>query len=375
MAGLYIHIPFCKQACYYCDFHFSTNTEYRSRMIDSIASELKLQKAYLNHEPISTVYFGGGTPSILEIKELEKLTRSIDLNFNLIATPEITLEANPDDLSKKKLSGLKSLGINRLSIGIQSFQDKTLKFLNRAHNAYEAIKCIENARHIEFDNLSIDLIFSIPGQSITDLDFDISQALLLNPEHISVYSLTIEDKTVFGNWQSKGKFIQVSDEESAKQFELVITRLEENSYEQYEISNFCRDSNYAQHNTAYWKNVNYLGVGPGAHSFNGKSRQSNIANNHKYMNSIEKGIVPFVLDKLSDRSMANEYLMTSLRTKWGCELKKLHTRFGYDLQKQQNDKLQELIKTEMIYTMDEIIFLTKKGKFVADEIISELFWI
>jgi len=344
-------------------------------MIDSIASELKLQKAYLNHEPISTVYFGGGTPSILEIKELEKLTRSIDLNFNLIATPEITLEANPDDLSKKKLSGLKSLGINRLSIGIQSFQDKTLKFLNRAHNAYEAIKCIENARHIEFDNLSIDLIFSIPGQSITDLDFDISQALLLNPEHISVYSLTIEDKTVFGNWQSKGKFIQVSDEESAKQFELVITRLEENSYEQYEISNFCRDSNYAQHNTAYWKNVNYLGVGPGAHSFNGKSRQSNIANNHKYMNSIEKGIVPFVLDKLSDRSMANEYLMTSLRTKWGCELKKLHTRFGYDLQKQQNDKLQELIKTEMIYTMDEIIFLTKKGKFVADQIISELFWI
>ncbi|MCK5206394.1 MAG: radical SAM family heme chaperone HemW, partial [Cyclobacteriaceae bacterium] len=204
MAGLYIHIPFCKQACYYCDFHFSTNTSYRSQMIDSISKELELQKAYLNHENLDTIYFGGGTPSILASEELEKLLNSMNRLFKINQHPEITLEANPDDLSIEKLNDLNSLGINRLSIGIQSFHDKTLNFLNRAHNSNDAIKCIENAREAGFENLSIDLIFSIPGQTITDLRKDIDEALKHDPEHISVYSLTIEEKTVFGNWHKKG---------------------------------------------------------------------------------------------------------------------------------------------------------------------------
>lgn len=256
-------------------------------MIQAIANEMELQKTYLNHEKLDTIYFGGGTPSILESNEIEKLLHSIHYNFKISTGPEITLEANPDDLSVSKLKELKSLGINRLSVGIQSFNDRILKFLNRAHNSIEAIKCIENARTAGFENISFDLIFSIPGQTITDLDEDINKAIALDPGHISVYSLTIEEKTVFGNWNRKGKFHQMTDEDSAGQFDLIISKLEENRYEQYEISNFCRDGNYARHNSSYWKNINYLGIGPGAHSYNGTNRQFNISNNHKYMKSIE----------------------------------------------------------------------------------------
>ena len=344
-------------------------------MIDAISKELELQKAYLNHESVDTIYFGGGTPSLLASEELEKLLQSMKLLFKINDRPEITLEANPDDLSMKKLNELKSLGINRLSIGIQSFNDKTLKVLNRAHNSIEAINCIENARKVGFENLSIDLIFSIPGHTNTDLVKDIDQALLLNPEHISVYSLTIEGKTVFGNWQKKGKFNPVSDEYSAGQFDLIISRLEENKYEQYEISNFCRDENYARHNTSYWKNITYLGVGPGAHSYNGKNRQFNISNNHKYMKSVESGTIPFEIESLTKKDLANEFLLTSLRTKWGCDLRLLHELYNYDLINSQKSKLSGLIKSEYIFMENEHIFLTRKGKFLADAIISDLFWI
>jgi oxygen-independent coproporphyrinogen-3 oxidase len=375
LAGLYIHIPFCKQACYYCDFHFSTNSSYRDRMIGTISDELILQKDYLDNEIIDTIYFGGGTPSILENKNLIKLLKTIEQTYSINNNPEITLEANPDDLSLKKLYDLKSIGVNRLSIGIQSFHDKTLAFLNRAHNSTEAINCIENARKAGFTNISIDLIFSIPGLTIADLENDISKALALYPEHISVYSLTVEEKTAFGRWQKKGKFRQVSNENSAKQFELLISMLNENNFEQYEISNFCRDDYYSRHNTSYWKNVKYLGVGPGAHSYNGKSRQFNIPNNHKYMKSIEAGIVPMELDDLDEKAKANEFLLTSLRTKWGCSLNSLEQHFNYPLLRYQQEKVNQLLKQQLIKTEKNTIFLTMKGKFLADEIISDLFWI
>lgn len=375
MAGLYIHIPFCKQACYYCDFHFSTSTRYRSQMIDAITREVELQKAYLNHEILDTIYFGGGTPSILASTEIEKLINSIHQSFRIKTHPEITLEANPDDLSIGKLKELKSLGINRLSIGIQSFNAKTLKFLNRAHDSVEAIKCIENARLAGFENISIDLIFSIPGQTINELNEDIDQTLALDPEHISVYSLTIEEKTVFGNWNRKGKFIQVTDEDSALQFDLIISKLDKNRYEQYEISNFCRDGNYAKHNTSYWKNINYLGLGPGAHSYNGSNRQFNMSNNHKYMKSIEEGIVPAETEFLTKKDLANEYLLTTLRTKWGCDLQKLKNLYSYDLTHSLDSRLSELIRDDLIIKRNDYIFLSRKGKFLADSIIAELFWI
>lgn len=375
MAGLYIHIPFCKQACYYCDFHFSTNSSYRERMVDSISNELILQKGYLDNELIDTIYFGGGTPSILENKDLENFLKTIEQNYSINNYPEITLEANPDDLSLEKLYGLKSIGVNRLSIGIQSFHDKTLTFLNRAHNSTQAVICIENARKAGFTNISIDLIFSIPGQTKAELENDISQALALKPEHISVYSLTVEEKTAFGNWQKKGKFRQISDENSAKQFELLISKLNENNYEQYEISNFCLDEYYSRHNTSYWKNIKYIGVGPGAHSYNGKSRQFNIPNNHKYMKSIETGIVPMELDDLDVKAKANEFLLTSLRTKWGCNLNSLEQHFSYPLLKYQQEKVSHLLKQQLIKTEKNTLYLTMKGKFLADEIISNLFWI
>ena len=375
MAGLYIHIPFCKQACYYCDFHFSTNKRYREKMIDSICHELELRKDYLNSAALNTIYFGGGTPSILSATELEKVFGSVYQLFEVNEKAEITLEANPDDLSEEKLTMIKSLGVNRLSIGVQSFQNKILKTLNRAHDATEAVKCIELARKIGFENLSIDLIFSIPWQTLDDLQKDINQALFMDPEHISVYSLTIEDKTVFGNWQKKGKFQAMGDDVSAEHFELLISTLEKHGYEQYEISNFCRDQKYAQHNTAYWKNIQYLGVGPGAHSYNGRSRQYNISKNHAYMKSISSGIVPFGLDELQNDALANEYLLTTLRTKWGCDLTILQKNYGYDLLEIRKEKIHQLIREGFILMEKNMIFLTRKGKFLADDIIGDLFWL
>ena len=344
-------------------------------MINSICKELELQSAYLNSEKLDTIYFGGGTPSILASREIEKILSSVYNLFEINELPEITLEANPDDLSMKKLIDLSILGINRLSVGIQSFNDKILKYINRVHDSQEAITCIENARKAGFENLSIDLIFSIPSQTNAHLKKDLEQVFALNPEHISVYSLTIEEKTVFGNWHKKRKIRQVSDEESAKQFDLIISRLEDHGYEQYEISNFCQNEHYARHNTSYWKNINYLGIGPGAHSYNGSNRQYNISSNHKYMKSIGEGLVPSEIEMLTKKDLANEFILTSLRTKWGCDLVKLSDLFRHDLFVAQENKIEELIRDGQIVIEKKHIFLTRKGKFLADTIISDLFWI
>jgi len=344
-------------------------------MINSICREIELQKSFLALEELETIYFGGGTPSILETEEIHDILNTVNKYFSISKNPEITLEANPDDLSLPKVTALKSIGVSRLSIGIQSFEDKLLTFLHRAHNSAEAIACVKNARLAGFTNISIDLIFSIPGQTMDNLNKDVEQALDLNPEHISVYSLTIEDNTVFGNWQKKGKFVQIQDDESAKQFDLIISRLAENGYEQYEISNFCRDENYARHNTSYWKNSNYIGVGPGAHSYNGKIRQFNIPNNHKYMKSIKEGIIPSEIEALDDKSLANEFLLTSLRTKWGCDVNKLKDQFNYDILTIHKKKINIFNEAKLIFLERDFLYLTRKGKFLADEIISDLFWI
>ncbi len=342
-------------------------------MIESICEELIIRRPYLNNEVLDTIYFGGGTPSLLEIKHISKILETVNQFYGKSNNVEITIEANPDDLSITKLTELKSQGINRLSIGIQSFNNKTLQYLNRVHNSEDAIQCVHNAREVGYENISIDLIFSIPGHSMVELTKDINQVITLDPEHISVYSLTIEDKTVFGNWHKKGTFCPVTDKKSAEQFDLIISRLEDQNYEQYEISNFCKNESYAKHNTSYWKNIKYLGVGPGAHSYNGASRQSNISNNHKYMKSIASRIIPCEIENLSKKELANELLLTSLRTKWGCDLHKLKELHGYDLQDTQGAKLSQLIEEGFISQEQTIIFLTRKGKFVADAIISDLF--
>jgi len=335
--------------------------------------EMELQKDYLEGERIDTIYFGGGTPSILELNQIESfLEKTVNL-LTINPNPEITLEANPDDLSKAKLKELHAVGINRLSIGIQSFNDETLKLLNRAHNAEEAIACVKDARNVGFNNISTDLIFSIPGASNEALEKDIKTTLALKPEHISAYSLTVEEKTVFGNWQNKGRLKQISDHESARQFEFIISELEDNKYEQYEVSNFCKDGCYSRHNSSYWKNVNYLGIGPGAHSYNGMSRQYNLSNNPGYLKSMKNRQVPFESEMLDNVAKINEYILTSLRTKWGCNLKILEEDFGCQLMVACKVEIEDFMRKKLIKIEDGIMYLTRKGILLADEIIGQLF--
>ena len=372
MAGLYLHIPFCKQACYYCDFHFSTQKDTKEKMVEALCAELVIQKKYLGEEPVETIYFGGGTPSLLSSKQLENLFQTIRTNYYTVPG-EITLEANPDDLSEEHLRVLKDLGINRLSIGIQSFDDSILQFLNRAHTAQDAVGCVTRSRTVGFDNLSLDLIYAIPGQDHRQWKKNIEQAIALAPEHISAYALTIEEKTVFGNWRKKGKLIPQQDDAVATQMEILIAMLENAGYEQYEISNFCKPGYFARHNSSYWQQKKYLGIGPSAHSYNGQTRQVNLANNPLYIQSVLKGEVPFQVEVLSRANKINEYLLTTLRTTWGCDLRFLNQEFGYNLLIAQGDKVQCFLAHELIEIHNDILFLTRKGKMLADKISSDLF--
>ena len=341
-------------------------------MVSAIARELELQQNFIKTEPYHTIYFGGGTPSILQSSELERLLNIVALKYSLVPNPEITLEANPDDLSEEKLSELKSLGINRLSIGIQSFQNDILKFINRIHTADGAIVAYKNARRAGFENISIDLIFSFPGSNLLMLKSDIQNAISLGPEHISVYHLTVEEKTVFGNWYKKGKIQLLNEDDSADHFEILIQDLTSANYEQYEISNFCRDGHYSSHNTCYWNNSPYLGIGPGAHSYNGSHRQFNMPHNHKYMSSIEKDIIPAEVDSFNKKSLANDYLLASLRTKWGCDTDVMSKNFDSDILVLHKEKIEEMIQKGIMIRSGHNLILTQKGRFLADSIIGEL---
>jgi oxygen-independent coproporphyrinogen III oxidase len=373
MAGIYIHIPFCKQACYYCDFHFSTNQEVRKSLVECIKDELIIQKWYLKNEMVNTIYFGGGTPSLLEEDELELILDTIRNHFELNTTIEITLEANPDDLSEHNLTYFKKLGINRLSIGIQSFHNPFLSFLHRTHSAEKAIEGIKNARKTGFNNISIDLIYAIPGETNEQWLDDIDQALALNPEHISCYSLTIEEKTVFGKWAAAGKLKVVNDDNAAQHLELLMEKLEANGYEHYEISNFAKPGFHSQHNSSYWNSEFYLGVGPSAHSYNGTTRQFNISNNHLYIKSIQQQQIPFEQETLSREDKINEYLLISLRTAKGANLLKLKTEYACDLLEKENAYIQTLLAKNLALLENNMLRLTKKGKLVADKIASDLF--
>ena len=373
MAGLYIHIPFCSQACHYCDFHFSTNLRTRSDMVDAIRKELDMQRHYLRDESIATIYFGGGTPSLLQAGELKTIFSSIQRHFVVEPSAEITLEANPDDLTPQRLESFRDLGINRLSIGIQSFDDEVLKFLNRSHNARAASECVVNARQAGFENISVDLIYAIPGQDDRAWTENIYQAVDLQPNHISSYSLTIEEKTVFGKWSAKGTLHAATDDVAAVQFETLMDALENRGFEQYEISNFSKPGFQSRHNSNYWKEQRYLGVGPSAHSYNGESRQFNISNNSTYLTSIKTGKIPFEREVLTIEDRINEYLLTGLRTSWGCDAEKIKTEFRYDLLADQNSYIKSLIEKNLIALDGAVLKLTKAGKLLADRIASDLF--
>ncbi|HWA32936.1 MAG TPA: radical SAM family heme chaperone HemW [Cyclobacteriaceae bacterium] len=371
MAGLYVHIPFCKQACYYCDFHFSTDQSQRSELVRAMAHEIAIQRSYIK-DPIDTIYFGGGTPSILAEQELDLLINAAQKNLDVRKGIEVTLECNPDDISPDRLKSWRDQGINRLSVGIQSFDDKILKFLNRAHNSSTAKKTLDQARAAGFNNISIDLIYAIPDLTDDKWESVIHEALDFKPEHISSYSLTIEERTVFGNWSKHGKLHPVSDDVAARQFEILMDVLDSRGYEHYEISNFSRPGFNSQHNSSYWKGVPYLGVGPGAHSFDGSSRQFNVRNNAVYVRSLNKGELPCEKEVLTRENRINEYIMTSLRTSWGCDLNYLKTTLDDDIIARCSKYL-AFLQVEQLATIDGgLLKLARKGKLLADKIAEDL---
>ena len=375
MAGIYIHVPFCKQACYYCDFHFSTNLLTREKLVASLGEELLLQKNYFrNPEAIQTIYFGGGTPSILEQKEIERLLHAIAKHYTITPSPEITLEANPDDLTVEKLRQLKASGINRLSIGIQSFDNEVLKFLNRAHDAAMATSCIKMAQDLGFSNISVDLIYGIPQQDDAMWQKHVLEALSLQPQHLSAYALTVEEKTVLGKWTRQGKFHPATNDYAAQQMDILIDALEKRGYEHYEVSNFALPGFHAVHNSSYWQQKPYLGIGPSAHSYNGTTRQYNISNNSIYIKSIEDHKVPCETEVLSREDKINEIILTTLRTSKGCDTQKIRHDFEFDLLDHHKLYIEQIIQLDFACIEgDGTLKLTRKGRMLADKISSDLF--
>lgn len=372
MSGIYFHIPFCKQACHYCDFHFSTSDKYKEKMVASLLKEIAFQKDYLTDKNISTIYFGGGTPSILSAKEIESLINTTAKHFNIASDVEISLEANPDDLSEEKTIAFSNIGINRLSIGTQTFNEKLLTFLHRAHTSNEALKSIEFAKK-HFQNISIDLIYGIHNQSMEIFKNDLYQLLQFEPEHVSAYSLTIEGNNAFAKWKAKGILQEEDDDLAIAHFQYLLSTLEEKGYEQYEISNFCKPGKESKHNSSYWFGVPYLGIGPSAHSFNGVNRQYNIAHNMKYMAAIENGTLDFETDILTQADKVNEYIMTRLRTKRGCNIKELETKLDYTLNHEQKQTINTYCASNDLSLNNHVLTLTATGKLIADKIASDLF--
>ena len=379
MPGIYLHIPFCKQACHYCDFHFSTSLKNKKTFLSALKKEISIRKNYFGNNGrdgaclISTIYFGGGTPSILSHKEILEIFDELNKHFSIDKNAEITLEANPDDLTKEKIIELKNTPVNRLSIGIQSFSDEDLKLMNRAHNSIEAIESVRSAQEVGFENISIDLIYGTPTLSNEQWEKNLEIAISLGVPHISAYCLTIESKTALADFIKKGKVKNVDEEKAVKQFEILMDEMGKNNLIHYEISNFSKVGFFSKHNSSYWKGEHYLGLGPSAHSYNGDARQWNKANNNLYIKGLEKSELMFEKEILTEKDKYNEYVLTSLRTIWGCDLKTVKNNFG--------DKfLQHLLKNAQPYFLqnnisenDHILTLTKSGKFVSDKIVRDLF--
>jgi oxygen-independent coproporphyrinogen-3 oxidase len=373
MAGIYIHIPFCKQACHYCDFHFSTQVKSMGDMLPAMRDELNARRTYLEGETIETIYFGGGTPSLLPSDDLKRLLDDIYRYFPVIEKPEITLEANPDDLTYHKIIELARTPINRLSIGIQSFRNEDLQWMNRAHTSAQADFSVKCAQDRGFENITIDLIYSIPGLSERDWLENVRKAVDLQVQHISAYSLTIEPKTAFGNQLAKQELQPMDDQTSGNQFMTLVNELNRCGFEQYEVSNFCLPGMQSKHNSAYWLGKKYLGIGPSAHSFNGASRQWNAPNNPLYTQGWMTGNPVFEIEMLDDRTRLNEYLMTRLRTSWGIDLDYIRNTFGVDLWHAENDYLQQLLQDGLMMKENSLLILTTAGLLRADRIASELF--
>ncbi len=369
MAGIYLHIPFCKQACHYCNFHFSTSLRQKDEMVLAILKEVELQRNYLQGESIKTIYFGGGTPSLLEQSDLDTILKKINEIHEVAGDAEITLEANPDDLTLEKLKQLSDSPINRLSIGTQSFSEVDLKFMNRAHNSKEAIECIENAKKLGFENMTIDLIYGTPTMSDEQWEMNMQTAFDFEIPHLSCYCLTVEPNTALDHFVKNKKAQPVDEERAARQFERLIDHCNEEGYDHYEISNFGKKGWYSKHNSAYWLGEKYLGIGPAAHSFDGISRQWNISHNAKYIAALKEGKLLSEKEELTPESRYNEYVMTSLRTIWGTDFNKIEKGFQSHFLKE----IETYQQSKDVIQNGDTFSLSKKGKLLADRIASDLF--
>ena len=373
MSGIYIHIPFCKKACHYCNFHFSTTFDnYRSQMIDSICKELELKRSLFKEVAIRTVYFGGGTPSILGNKEIDRIWNALSSNYNINSVEEITIEANPEDISYSKLSYWKSVGINRISLGVQSFFEEDLKQMNRVHDSAQALKAIECIKQAEFDNFSIDFMFALPLLSDDQLLKNLEIAIDLEVPHISCYNLTLEEQTALVKLIKKGEIKDLSEEKSICQFQIIMEKLGKHKYLQYEISNYAKVGYKSKHNSAYWEQKPYIGFGPSAHSFYNNVRTYNVSSNTKYMNQIQRGSGYYEMEKLTNNDFYNEFVMTRLRTSKGVNIRELELLFpeyinGF------KEKTSTFLRSGHLAFFGEEFRLTKEGKLMADYIASEFF--
>jgi len=373
MAGIYFHIPFCKQACHYCDFHFSTSLTYRAEMLVAMEKEIALQAHYLDDRAIESIYFGGGTPSLLEADEVSRLIDAVGGHFDIQSDAEITLEANPDDLNNAKVAAMRSTPVNRFSIGVQSFFEEDLRWMNRAHNAVEASGAIQRVQDHGYQNITADLIYGYPLLTDQKWSQNIERLLDFGVPHISAYCMTVEPQTALASFIRKGKQTPIDDGQGATQFELLMDELAAAGYEQYEISNFAKPEQYARHNSNYWKGVPYLGVGPSAHSFDGYSRQWNVRNNASYIRAIQNGVVPYEREELSEADRLNEYIMTALRTLWGLNLDYIDAQFNASYSGAVRAGLESLVIRGEVTLLGKVATLTKKGKLVADRVAAELF--
>jgi len=375
MAGIYLHIPFCKQKCTYCNFHFSTSLKGKDELLKAMLLELEMQKDYLQGQNIETIYFGGGTPSLLSADEIMRLIDAIYRLYPVQELKECTLEANPDDLTAQYLKEIRNTPIDRFSIGVQSFKESDLLFMNRAHNAQQADYAIKAAQDAGFSNLTLDLIYGTPGLSDVDWKYNLRQVATLQIPHFSAYALTVEEGTaLYQNIRNK-KTAALDNEQAAGQFEILMEQAAAMGYEQYEISNLALPGCYAVHNTNYWRGLPYLGIGPSAHSFNGISRRWNIANNALYTQSIlSQHNIPYEEELLTPVQHLNEYIMTSLRTMWGCDLDKIAIEWGNEYVQALGNNSLALQEKGHIQINENKLVLTANGRLFADRIAADLFF-
>ena len=375
MAGIYIHIPFCKRRCIYCDFFSSTQSEKKPTYIHALCQELEIRKDYLQGEDIETIYLGGGTPSQLSLEELESIFTTIYNIYKVKEDAEITLEANPDDLAPEYVAMLRQLPVNRISMGIQTFQEDILKLLHRRHTAQQAIEAFQRCRNAGFQNISIDLMYGLPNETLETWREDLKKALSLYPEHISAYHLIYEEGTALWNLREQRQVEEADEELSVTLFKTLIDELTQAGYQHYEISNFCLPGLHSRHNSSYWTGKKYLGCGPSAHSFNGLSRQWNVASLEAYLNGMSLGKPDYDIEELDLYTRYNDFVITSIRTCRGMSLSHLHTEYGEELYRYCLRMAKSYLEQGLLEKKGDNLKLTPKGIFISDGIMSDLLWV